>query len=529
MPKAILSWKKVWGVLSLILVGVGFWVQYRFNLFIDDDYLYSLFSGTDRLITSIPDALHSQAIEYMGHNGRFVIHTLVNLFCSVWGRDVFGVINTLFFLLFFAITFKLALNNTKHIFLKGALLLFVLWFFIPVPGVSILGNIAFSINYLWASAATFGFLLVYSNSKSEVGSKWEAGWMLLFGLFVGSLQESFSVGIAGSFVLYYLFHWKELRGQKKLLVLGYVLGTLIIVCAPGNFNRMEGEQSGVWDAGLKMLLLIKWSVFRDLFLGIPVLVMLLAYLAILYLRNKDHAVQYIKKNQVYLVAIVINMAFSLLIAYKGKWQMTSSAVMAIILLTHALFNAIDTHKKSMRTVLITVSAVLFLASYIPTLNIRKKIFYEHEALINSAKKTKDGIVWGSYENEGRTYFKQYRFFKSHFRLVFYMGDTYHKRILSSYLTKGKNPNLVTCVLPFSPETIDSFCTVENQLVRNESIYKAGVYPFFIIKTDNETNRIMNQKVLDNLLKAMHQLPLPDGLGVEDFPYKGYYYTIMYHR
>ena len=110
-----------------------------------------------------------------------------------------------------------------------------------------------------------------------------------------------------------------------------------------------------------------------------------------------------------------------------------------------------------------------------------------------------------------------------------MGDTYHKRILSSYLTKGQNPNLVTCVLPFSPGTIDSFCTAENQLVPNGAIFQAGIYPFYIVKTNNKADRLKNRKVLDNLLKAMHQLPNPDGLGVEDFLYKGYYYTIMYHR
>jgi Family of unknown function (DUF6056) len=518
-----------WTLIASLALGVGFYIQYQFNLFLDDDYLYALFTGTDRPIASISDALHSQAIEYMEHNGRFVIHTIVNMFCGVWGVTLFGVFNTLMFVVFFWFTFKLALNNLKEMYLKGFLFVLFLWLFIPVQGVTFLGNIAFSVNYLWASVATFGFLLMHQKTSIEIGHWWQSIFLLVFGVFIGSLQESFSVGIAGSLFIYYYFHRKELRGKKLFLVLGYLLGALIIVGAPGNFNRMEGEQTGVWDSGLKMLVLIKWSHFRNMFFHIPILVILLGTIILMFLRNKPFALQFIRKNQLYLVAILINLLFSLLIAYKGQWQITSSALFAIIMLSNLIFEKWEKEIGHYRKYLIAGTAAILISTYIPALNLRKKLYNEHQKLIECARTTRNGIAWGNYEVIGHDFQKRYNFLENYFRVVFYMGDDYHKRLLSDYLTRGKNPKLVTCVLPFSPDEINAFCTVENQQTSNNQLFKAGKYPFFIIRADSTAKRRHSMDKLNELQNTPIRKTILSGLGCEEYKHKGMFYAVIYYR
>jgi len=507
------------GILAFIILAFGFFQLYQYNLFLDDDYLFSAYTGTDHPITSIKDALQSQWVAYMTWNGRFVIHTIVHLFCSIWGVALFSILNTLMYLVFFWLMFKLTVFSKKQVFIKGFVLLIILWFLIPIQGVTFLGNIAFSVNYLWASVALLAFLMVYKKSRTEGLFGLKSVLLLVFGIFVGSLQESFSVGIAGSLCFYYCFHRKELRGERLFLVLGFWLGTLILVGSPGNFNRMESEQVPMMDSGLKMLVLIKWSQLKNMLFGIPILNILLITLVLMFIRNKAYALQYIKKNQFYLIAIVINLIFALVIAYKGQWQMTSSVLLAIIMLTNLIFEKWEGQNFRYRMILVSAAGVFMISTYFSALKIRRDLYKEHSALVLAAKTTKNGIIWSNYEVMGHVFQQHYHFMENYFRVVFYMGDKYHKRLLSTYLTKGENPDLVTCVLPFSPEKTESFCREENRLIPSEQLFKAGALPFFIIKASNDFN----------LKNSMTKLKVSsDGLGSEEFQYKGNVYAVIFN-
>lgn len=519
----------LFGLLVFIILGFGFYQLYQYNLFLDDDYLFSSFTGTDHPITSIKDALQSQGVAYMTWNGRFVIHTIVHMFCSIWGVGLFSILNTLMYLIFFWLIFKLTIFSKKQVFFKGFMLLIVLWFLIPIQGVTFLGNIAFSVNYLWASVAMLAFLIEYKKSSTERRFGLKSVLLLVFGVFVGSLQESFSVGIAGSLFFYYCFHLKELRGERLFLVLGFWLGTLIIVGSPGNFYRMEGEQVPMMDSGLKMLLLIKWSQLKNMLFGIPILNILLITLVLMFIRNKAYALQFLKKNQFYLVAIVINLIFALVIAYKGQWQMTSSVLFSIIMLTNLAFEKWESKIIRYRLLLVSLTGLLLIATYNSAYHVRKELYQEHQLLVQAAKEAKNGIIWSNYEVMGRTYQQRYHFIENYFRVVFYMGDKYHKRLLSTYLTKGENPDLVQCVLPFSPEKIESFCLKENQLMPSEHIYKAGTFPFFIIKANNYFNMMSSISKMNKLPEnAYHKVSLKE-LGCEKYLYKGNLYVVIFNK
>jgi|GEM_PF-3305250 len=532
--------KTIWQLLFFAVVGICFYLIYRYSLFLDDDYLFSFVWGTDRPVTSIKDALYSQSIAYMEGNGRFLVHSIVHLFCGVWGMTLFGVCNTLMFLLLCWITRKLTSKDNEHLILKGIILITLFWFFLPVPGITFLGNIAFSVNYLWTSVGILGFLWVYQQRKNDSSAKrwWHYTALMIFGILVGSLQEGVSIGIAGALFLYYCFHFKELRGQALFLVLGFWIGSLIILLAPGNFIRMENEQGALLHSSLKWLALTKLSYFKEMLFGIPVFLAVLLTLTGLFIGNRRYCKQFVRENHLYIGAILIDILFALVIAYNGKWQITCPALFAIILLAKWLFDVGEKWLVKYRIIVVSTMLLFVCSTYIPAYRLRQKLFQEHQELVRTAAGSTDGMVWGNYEVLGHVYQNNYDFLENYFRVVFYMGDEYHKRLLSGYLTKGKNMELITCVLPFSPEKIATYCSVDNQIIPDLPIYTAGNNPFLIICTDDSvtmqqllTNETYIQQVHDILTKnkTKNTAVRFHGLGSEAFQFQGKHYVISYNR
>lgn len=515
--------------LLFIVLGMGFYLQYRYNLFLDDDYLYSTYTWTDHPITSVKEALASQVVAYMECNGRFLIHTIVHLFCGIWGPSAFAIVDTFMFLFFFWFMIKLTMTGKKNFYLKTFILLALIWFFVPVQGVAFLGNIAFSVNYLWASVANLGFIIAYRKSKTDAAQWWRLALLMLLGILVGSLQESFSVGIAGALFIYYCFHLKELKGQRLFLVLGYFLGALIIIGAPGNFIRMQGEQDPLINSGLKLLILTKWSYFRSILRYVPILAVLAVTLLLMYVRDKSAAIEFMRKNQIYLTAIVINVLFAVVIAYKGPWQIISSALFAIIILAKLIFGQLENLSRKCRLIILSVTGIFMISTYFYALRIRQELFAEHEALVEAARETKSGIIWADYEVSGRIIQRKHHLISNYFRVVFYMGDDCHKHLLSTYLTKGENPELVKCVLPFSPEKIRSFCTADNRLGSSLQIFKAGKNPFIIVVANSAAEMRQTMTELNRIqINPVRTLAL-GSLGCEEFMYKGIYYAVIFNN
>jgi hypothetical protein len=47
------------------------------------------------------------------------------------------------------------------------------------------------------------------------------------------------VSICGAFVIFYVFHIKKLKGNVVPFVVGYIVGSMLLLFAPGNFRRAE--------------------------------------------------------------------------------------------------------------------------------------------------------------------------------------------------------------------------------------------------------------------------------------------------
>ena len=76
----------------------------------DDVYFTFSYAGTDWLnkISSLKEIFDSQCAYYMGRNGRFVTHCVVQFFCGMAGKGAFAVCNALMWPLFVVMLTRVA-------------------------------------------------------------------------------------------------------------------------------------------------------------------------------------------------------------------------------------------------------------------------------------------------------------------------------------------------------------------------------------------------------------------------------------
>ena len=211
-------------IIFYFFIGFSFYIQNRFSIFCLDDYLYTFsFADSGNRINNLIDIIKSQNAGYLNVNGRYIIHGITHLFCSVIGKDIFEIFNsTAFVLLLIALSiYTIPASSLKNVGFH--LIVFTLvWLLIPSVGETFLGNISTNINYLWVSLFVVLFLINYKKYKesNKETSLVHRLCLFFFSVFVGSLQESFSIGIAGALGLYYIFHFKELKGVIAFIVIG---------------------------------------------------------------------------------------------------------------------------------------------------------------------------------------------------------------------------------------------------------------------------------------------------------------------
>lgn len=156
------------GVIPYFLIGVVFYILDRQNVFICDDLFYAMNHKTGLPVESIFDAFQSQTQDWFSFNGRFFVHFIVQCFCGFIPLEVFYLCNTLVFLVLLRMMVLYVRRHTRQGIRPLGILLLLSVFLLPPWGLGILGNIAFSVNYLWAGCAYLAFLLWFEKQRCVI-------------------------------------------------------------------------------------------------------------------------------------------------------------------------------------------------------------------------------------------------------------------------------------------------------------------------------------------------------------------------
>jgi hypothetical protein len=168
---------------------------------IDDDLVYQFLLdkpyGTayyTQHVSNLSDAINSQAQEYFSHSGRFLVHVLVQMFCGVWGRDSYCILNAI--LLFFTLFMLVEYGVTKKIYTIRTVLLAVLialgaTYWLPFR---MSFSIAHSLNYIWPVPLMLIFLKQirkYNKDSIDRDRMVKSVSLGLLGLITGCTQETY--------------------------------------------------------------------------------------------------------------------------------------------------------------------------------------------------------------------------------------------------------------------------------------------------------------------------------------------------
>lgn len=246
-----------------------------------DDYVYSYVFNAQSFQESLPvdaqrvktvnDIILSQYNHYFTWGGRIVAHSIAQFF--LWkGKELFNVFNALIFLLI--ILEILWISNKGEINFK---FLFedVLWVFGTFWVFSVFLSDCFtwltiSCNYLWTTAILLLFILIYVRtyfySKDNLIL---ADWLpfnfllFLFGVIAGCTNENtvcFVILILSFFVYNAKSKKKQSASHDQILcrmicgLAGLVTGYLLLMLAPGNYNRYTIMlNGGMLDTGLVLI------------------------------------------------------------------------------------------------------------------------------------------------------------------------------------------------------------------------------------------------------------------------------------
>lgn len=443
--------------LVFILVGVAFYVQDRSAIFCLDDWAYAFQVDSDarnylsvaddgarRLpVASLADAFHSQTIDYAKSNGRFLVHTLVQFICGTMPMHVFVVLNSLVFLLFTFLVYRLTMPRGQSSVSPLSHLLLVssaIWLLFPHKGMTFMGNVSIGVNYLWVSAAVLLFMLLWQRWQEHEVGRAETVFGVVAALVVGSLQESFSIGMSAAL----LMQWAT-TNRLGWLRLFFFLGMLTCVLSPANFSRADAI--GGLGFHVRSLLGLASS---PVFLMFIVLVPVLAF--------KKQWGQFCRRHSLLLWALVASVLFTVFVAYNGRHQLTFVNVLSLLLVLHGWYELTARRHCRLRRTVVAVLLSVALLSYVPILHARRAYHDCYEQLLQRVAES-DGttVVDGSdFEAMGQ-HIRQNPLLDCNYVLTFSFNRwDFYERSLSVYLSRGRTNRLVTVILPEdNPEYIET--------------------------------------------------------------------------
>lgn len=339
--------------------------------------------------SSISDVVQHTQWWYFHLGGRFFSVASQYLFCGLLDTKLwFDFVNTLFFLLLIIICRKLIIDDNKESIYYTLLFALLFWFLCPVPKESLFW-VAGSTTYLWANTLAFVYLWLFQKYKDSNFSI--IGKIGLFFVSVVAAAEFITcASICGAFVVYYAFHIKELKRNTIPLVAGFFVGSLLVLFAPGNFERASLEWNVSYIDKIKDLL---FHPVREI-LRYKVLWLFLIVLAWGWRKNKMVVEKWVKKNSILLLSLAWSViAFSVVFRPTDRALFFTETLALILVLKFFVeyyymlgLRCLDGIKRNsriiIRSAIITLLFVLFMVDSVFAVTETKRQSSNNDMLLN---------------------------------------------------------------------------------------------------------------------------------------------------
>lgn len=365
-----------------------------------DDYGYAFnWSNESEYLETPSDFIESNIAHYMNRNGRIWANGIAAIFSANDFDFVFKTLNAIFFVLLVFFMIKIAEKNKGITIIKMLSLFILIWFLSPVPGQTWLWMCG-ALNYLWAAVFTMVFLYIL---KQSIYEKIKLPVLaFIASIICGWQNEAFAAPIWGACVLYYLIKRPDLPRQTLWLWIGYSIGTMCMIFAPGTIHRAGNSIFATDSIGLAILFRVYALVIPFIALKLKATIVAIIMLVFLRIRDRNAFNKFINNNLFLLLIIGCGIAFISVICYVEERGLMAIEIFSILLVYRAMYYIYPIFSgkiKKWKNYIIAGVFIIFVYDYSTALKAVYKIYDADKKIMAEYLASEDGIVCSPLEQK----------------------------------------------------------------------------------------------------------------------------------
>ena len=337
----------------LLIVGIAFLILNILTPEYLDDYLYKYtfingIADKDHPILTLKDIYVSQLDHYFTFNGRVIIHSFVQLFTGIIGKNLFNFVNAIIFTSFIALSVKYTINRLNKPLILLTTLLVLLCF--PAFNDTCLWMTG-SIGYLWTGLFTIIYLYIFKNlQKKEITS---SSYLLVLGSIpLGWTHEGTVFPLALSLIVYCYQNREITKSAAFPFAIGFIIGAFLCAFSPATFGRASG--SGLTLLGIVNKILSGFVLLSKLKL-IYIAIAGLIWMA--YKEGKQKILYFLKDNLLICGGIFFSMGIVFLSGFHSSRTAFGTELFSFLLIIKMLANY--NCKKNIYTIVSMILCLLY--------------------------------------------------------------------------------------------------------------------------------------------------------------------------
>lgn len=341
---------------------------------ITEDYSYRY----EREMTSAWEIIPSQVNHYFLHGGRVIVHGLVQLFCYGEHKFTYNIFATLLFAIMIPLLGKICFPKHRIRDSIGVSMVLVLAYLLYVDSPNVLYHgIAFGVNYLYSIAVwlIFLYLLCFRAIKWKI---FETFLLFLFAILAGWSHEGFSAGFCAAIIVWAYRNRKQITKYQVISIIVCCISAIVMVVAPGNFHRAEGDATSNYGA-----LLIPAIIDYYLFIYI-------AIIGFIRWRYRSQFDVFVRDNIPLIAGWIVTIAF---VSYIGMGS--GRAIMGLQLITFILVVRLLIALNCERLInkMILPFSIILLGLMVLIIHYQKPAGKEYQDLYAECSSSKDTVVF----------------------------------------------------------------------------------------------------------------------------------------
>ncbi|MFJ2986625.1 DUF6056 family protein [Collimonas sp. NPDC087041] len=302
---------------------------------------------------------------YMGWSGRVVADMISTLILSLEEKNFMSLANAIPLITIPLLICIIAGMKESTISIIGIFVAFIFYIlFNPSLGQTTFWIVG-SANYLWTSMFALIFILILYFLYYEI--EINKYFLIVISLLAGCSNESTAISLvmlAAIFSAYAFFYRKSIFYKVMTCFIPLLLGTIILVAAPGNRNRLTNPDFSAWrQLGIigKMELHIFDRIPAMLENTYQIYLLITVFFLIMVLqKNKP------KKNEliIFVLAPVVLSIFMVAIMVASPYSPPRAANMSLIVVLIPIIYLLSRVHKSISVITLVISAYYF-SNYLP--------------------------------------------------------------------------------------------------------------------------------------------------------------------